>query len=475
MDTAAPRPTRICIIGGGFSGAVVAVQLARHLADAATIEIIEPREMLGGGVAYSATDPSHRINVPAAKMVVFGEDPLHFARWLEEHHALDGDPSALWESGAAFPQRAVFGRYLAGLVDEARTARPDVTIRHRRTVAASIHPEPGGFAVGLADGETLPADTVVLAVSHPPPAVPSVLLPAFAAGAPIIADPWSPGALDNIPAGAKVLVVGTGLTMADAIATLDRRHHRGPILAISRRGLLSRGHPAGDFPVWSYFASAYLPATALGLSRAVREQVALANSQGSPWQVVFDDIRANAGRIWSALPMREKRRLIRHLRPFWDVHRFRVSPQAQGSVARLQQSGQLKVVAAALIGASWDGKRLSVELRQRGSVTETQEFQAVINTTGPAHGAIVATNPVLASLAAQGLLRADGTGLGLDVDGDNHPVGTNDVASPGLFVAGPLARGRVGELMGLPQVSQHAEAVARSVVLHLVQVSSSNS
>ena len=258
MDSAAPRPTRICIIGGGFSGAVVAVQLARHLADAATIEIIEPREMLGGGVAYSATDPSHRINVPAAKMVVFGEDPLHFARWLEEHNALDGDPSALWESGAAFPQRAVFGRYLAGLVEEARIVRPDVTIRHRRTVAASIHPKTGGYVVSLADGKTLPADTVVLAVSHPPPAVPSVLLPAFAAGAPIIADPWSPGALDDIPADAQVLVVGTGLTMADAIATLDRRHHRGPILAISRRGLLSRGHPAGDFPVWSFFASADL-------------------------------------------------------------------------------------------------------------------------------------------------------------------------------------------------------------------------
>jgi len=41
---------------------------------------------------------------------------------------------------------------------------------------------------------------------------------------------------------APVLILGTGLTMVDYVLSLLLEGHKGPIIAISRRGLLPQAH-----------------------------------------------------------------------------------------------------------------------------------------------------------------------------------------------------------------------------------------
>lgn len=56
----------IVIIGGGFSGAAVGIELLRLAPNGVRVTLLEPRQSPGAGVAYSTAEPTHRINVPAA-------------------------------------------------------------------------------------------------------------------------------------------------------------------------------------------------------------------------------------------------------------------------------------------------------------------------------------------------------------------------------------------------------------------------
>jgi hypothetical protein len=67
---------RIAVIGGGATGALASLHLARVLSDrAAEIVVIEPAEEIGRGLASATTDPRHLLNVRVANMSAFDDQP----------------------------------------------------------------------------------------------------------------------------------------------------------------------------------------------------------------------------------------------------------------------------------------------------------------------------------------------------------------------------------------------------------------
>ncbi|HEY0292750.1 MAG TPA: FAD-dependent oxidoreductase [Hansschlegelia sp.] len=450
----------VAIVGGGFTGAAVAHQLARRAPGAFRIVVIEPRERLGAGVAYSTPNPAHRINVPASRMTLIQSDPCHFDRWLKADGALSDDPEALLPDRRAFPSRSVFGRYVAETIEPYLLSGQ---IEHLCARARAIGGDPAaGYDIALSDGGALRADYVVLAASHPAPS----LLPAFrpiADDPRLVQDTQPRGSLDGVATDARVLIVGTGLTMADIVASLDARGHRGPIVAVSRRGLLSRGHaetPGDEYGVFSDPPSR----TAIAILRRIRRTVAAARAEGRPWQHVLDAVRAQGHAIWANLPEGERRKIVRRLRPFWDVHRFRVAPQVEAILRRRREEGSLEIVVGEPVSSAASAGGISVTLRRRGGATEVRTFDAVTLATGPGHRSLVHDDPLISGLAKAGVIGLDTVGLGLAVDPQNRAIGADGSASPTFWIAGPLARGSVGELMGLPEVARHAEAVAGDIV-----------
>ncbi len=461
-----PRAPRVAIVGGGFAGAAFALHLIRaNGAAPLAIDIYEPRPLLGAGLAYSSGDPEHRINVAAARMAVIADDPTHFDRWFRETGEAVRDPDAVLEDGRAYPRRAVFGRYMDELVRNAARIYPAIAFHHARTRVVGIEHHGAQYRLKVEEGSAATADLVVLSPGHPPPPQPSWATAEAASHPRFIADPWRPEALQPIRALDEVLIVGTGLTMADVVASLKARGHIGPITAISRRGLTPRARTTLPVEAFGSFDRNPTPSVAR-LLRRVRIAVRQAALEGRPWECVVDALRQQATTVWQALSPESRRSFLRHLRPWWDSHRYQIAPQLDRVLVENQRNGRLKILKARVRSLHPFEGSLQAVLHLRGAsagATVHRFFDAVVNCTGPDHGTVVASNPALKSLSERGLLRAEPFGLGVEVDHLACVLDHGGKPTPNLFVAGPLARGYFGELMGLPQVSTQPERLALHV------------
>jgi uncharacterized NAD(P)/FAD-binding protein YdhS len=455
------RPTVIGIIGGGFTGGTLAFHLVSNPdLGPARIIIFEPRRKLGAGLAYDTSDPVHRINVPATRMSIDPQQPEHFSEWIEKTGAVKGDSGVVGRDGQLFPRRQVFGDYVnshvAPLVETGR-------IEHVCEKVEKVGKNVNGWTVETEGGSQHPVDLLVIATSHPSPAAPRALVSILEGHPRFVADATIPNALGAIRADDSVLVVGNGLTSADVIASLIENGHRGRITAISRRGLRSRGHASAPQEPYGDFTTRPIRSARL-LTRRIRETIREAEVFDVSWHAVIDAVRGQGRVIWQNLPVSERKKIVRHLRPFWDVHRFRIAPQVEYAIVEATERGQLETLSASIAVVSYHDSRIRAALKlAKGRGTVIRDFDAVVVTTGPAHGGILQSQVFLEQLAEEGVITSDPARLGIACDENSQAIDRDGKPVAGLFIAGPLARGTFGELMGLPQVTEHAVEVSFQV------------
>jgi uncharacterized NAD(P)/FAD-binding protein YdhS len=469
-----PDTLRIAVIGGGFTGIAFIVHAIRESQPVAgddraprlAFDLIEPSAEVGRGIAYSTRDPLHRINVPSDRMSLFGDDPDHATRWLVAHDKLDSGCTDA--EGHHYVSREHYGAYVAATLRDVLAAAGDrVQFRHTRASATAVCVNGGVHEVVLEDGRSLQADRVALCIGHAPPALPCEVSGAALGDPALITNPWSPDAFERIPRDASVLVVGTGLTMADCAVSLLARDHRGPITAISRRGLLAQ--PQGIFSsAADFLAGAQSPSTARALLRMLRERIAR-EAPLHGWQPAVDALRFDLPRIWPLLPTREQQRVVKRLLPFWEVHRFRVAPQVQAAVTEAARARRIVVETCGIAGIARTPDGLLATFTRRGGTTEQRLFDRIVFCTGPSRN--VSVNPLIRSLLAAGLARLDGLGIGLDVDAQSQLRDRDGKLVEGLFAFGPITRGSFGEMTGAPDIARHIEQVIRNAKVSMLGVS----
>ena len=249
--TKAIRNADVLIIGGGLSGTMLAVQLLR-LPGTRQILVIEPRTELGRGEAYSAVELGHTLNGNAARMSVDPDNADDLTQWLTDYIAAGGWPESDQQHmpvSELFPPRGIFGLYAQQRLAEARAGSAS-TLEHVRAEVVDLQVAPGGVLLTLDDGQQLQGAQAVLATGMFPAArTPQTQSSGLNAAA---VDPWDVRGMTQLDPHSTVLIIGSGLTMVDAVVSLEQAGHRGPIEIFSRHGLLP--HVRRQPPTWPDFS-----------------------------------------------------------------------------------------------------------------------------------------------------------------------------------------------------------------------------
>ncbi|MCX7564508.1 FAD/NAD(P)-binding protein [Xanthomonadaceae bacterium XH05] len=444
------------MVGAGFCGVALARALALHAQPGARIALMGHDGDFARGVAYGTPRLEHCLNVRARDLGIDPAQPAGFADWL-------GLQSPAREG---FQPRAHYGDYLCAMLAEAEAtaAARSVALQVIRATVEAVERTAPGFVCRVVGCDSIAATRVVLAMGALPPQPLASLSPALVASPNYIAAPFADGALDQVPRDAEVLVIGTGLTFADVAISLRRNGHRGRIEAISRHGLPPLPHavePATPLPV----SAGLLDALHEGDVRRVLHALRAASRQADDWRRVIDALRPHTQSFWQRMDGSARRRFLRHLRTYWEIHRHRIAPVLNDELDAMRSSGQLVIRASRLIGADVDDGRARLALRDRGlSDLRTLSVDRVVRAIGLDSDVERTAHPLVARLRDAGVVRSDALGLGMDIDEDFVVLDRNGERVTGLYVLGPLLRGRWWEITAVPELRRAAAELADRLV-----------
>ena len=451
----------VAIIGGGFSGTVAAIRLLSSpqrngpsLPFGSKVVLVEPGRA-GEGLAYRAGPDYWRLNVPAERMSAFPERPNDFLDFARARNPL--------VSGGDFLPRSWYGDYLSDRLELARRRSPRwLSFERVRARATAIDVARSSARIWLDDGAVIDADRVLLTLGNSPAATP------IPGASEAIADAWNLRWMEKLPTYVpRVLLVGTGLTMIDIALAIAAKRPDVRMTAISRHGLLPQQHEgATHLPATNFDAAALLGRGPL--SERLRRFRAQVVASGGDWRAALQQVRDVMPALWRAAPRRLRRRFLRHLRCYWDVHRHRVPAETAKKIATLREKKKLDVRAGRIVETRRIKDGVVVAWRARGSEAVREDlFDAVINVTGPDGDPGRSPCPLVQSLMDQALCEPDGLGLGWCTDADGRLFDANGSAPGVLYYIGPLLRARHWEATAVPELRTHVARTTSALVSSL--------
>ncbi len=452
MTSVETLPQKIAIIGAGFTGVALAAVLHRYARQPLEISLYEKTGQFGAGDAYRTPYSWHLLNARACDMSAFEDDHDHFMHWVEVHAAAYFEKGV--PHGRQFLPRVLYHQYICSLMarifqDESGLVKlflvPDEVV--------NLEQMDGQVKLTMQDATSECYDQVVLAHGNNPPArLPCTL----SAKMNYISNPWDYTALKNIPADDSILIVGTGLSMVDAVMTLNHQHHHGKIYALSRRGLLPLPH--SEMSQACAFDALELPNKLLPMMRTIRAEAEKLSQQGGDWRAIICQLRHHLPSLWVRLSPACKKQFLRHVLPYWNIHRHRVHEKIYAELMRMQLYKQLEVLSGRLVTVEDQG----ADIRLRGTDHVTHlSIKHVINCIGSSNDVNPAEQPLLGNLMQRGDICLDDLCLGLTTTENYALKMSSGQVLPRCYTLGPPLRGEIWETIAVPEIRKQCRGLAK--------------
>lgn len=456
----------IVIIGGGFSGTITAINLARLSPSPLHITIIDKNRMPCRGIAYSTRNASHLLNVLARNMSALADQPNHFVEWLGTRSEFLNEPVASIRE--KFIPRKLYGDYLHNLFhwySRILADEKEMRLELVHDEVTDLQIENHHAIVTLAEGKTMTADKVVLAVGNQEPS--AFRLRGLDINSPkYIGNPWI-GWEEKLPAKEQnLLIIGTGLTMVDAFLSLQDLNWQGKIFAVSRNGLLPLSHFKGfDYPD---LVDEKTPLSFPKMFEIFKTHYRAAQAKNLNTAILVDKLRPFTQRIWQSFSLREKRQFNRHFRTRWNVVRHRIAPEIHQQLQDALAQKRLEVIKGRLSLCEETKGAMKISLESHG-VKRTIEVGAMVNCTGPKESYVPSESTLFNNLFARGTVQADEMNMGLKIAPNFEVLDGEGKPSDVLFALGAIMKGTLWESVAVPELRSQAFRVAENIVAQLAE------
>jgi len=447
-------PLKIGIIGAGFSGTAFAANL-RRLNSQRQLEIVlcDKSGRFGVGPAYSTPFQYHLLNVRAADMSAMVDDLQHFMHWLAaKKKNADYLDKQLPLADQMVP-RCFYYEYLQELL-QVVLGDQSFSLTPVADEVVNVHCEKNKTQLCFKHKEPILVDKVVIATgNYPPPRFPFPVANTINR----IDYPWDYTAIQHIDKKAPVLIVGMGLSMIDAVLSLQQQAHEGDVFAVSRHGLLPLPHH--DHGRECTLDTDVFSGSLHQISRRIRSRAAAHETQGGDWRDVITALRLHLKDQWAASHSNTKQQFLRHLLPYWNIHRHRVHAGIMQSLQQWLDKKQLHLLAGRVMHVADEAAHIKMRHTQ---TVQAIPVQWVINCMGPS-SFINEQQPLLHALLTRRDAVLDPTRLGFAVNDVGALYNAAGQPSTLLYALGAPTRG-VTWVNAVPDIRKQIDALTRHLL-----------
>jgi uncharacterized NAD(P)/FAD-binding protein YdhS len=499
VDTAAePRAKRMAslkvgIAGAGASTVCLLQALTQIDGPIGRIAIFDPGDPWCGR-NYQDDFPAVKVNALPDEMSVRPGDPGHLRRWLPR-----GAPDVPLDpcTGTPFIPRGRYGEYLresvSVAIDTLRRRGWHVRVDRTSVVAATRTHEQVVLQTDSGRHHAVDYAVLCLGGDRPHQPYPLVDVPGY------VPDPYPiRQSLRDMPHGADITILGSGLSAVDVVLALAARQHGGRITLASRSGVLPavRQRPAkvelrhvtrNRLRLWTAqgrnvtfdrfvclvmqemqdgghdtkaLADELLRLETEDPVHRLRRHLSAVNEADLGLRILQRAVPDCGPDVWPLLPETERAMVLeRHYRAVMSLC-CPMPPSTAAVLLQLADSGQLKIRSRVASMRPAGGGRFEFP------TAKPWTSDIVVNATGPpAHRIPRTARALVDSLVCGGWAQRHPHG-GLHVERATSRLTVHGVSDPRLYAVGDLAFGSLFFTFGIPVLVDRAVDVAGAILEH---------